>query len=74
MDGDTGAKSLGPDAVTPHAFVRPGIFVTDRYGELTEQWSVERHIFPSIEQILTALDQIEMTREECGDPPWLDNR
>ena len=43
-------------------------FVTDRYGELCDQWSVEGCEFPGIDQIPSSLDLIEILCEECGAP------
>jgi peroxiredoxin len=70
-DGSDIRRFLGEDALSVGGLVRRGVFVTDRYGELYDQWIVEGHEFPKIEQILSSLHSIEMVCEECGDPPWL---
>jgi len=46
------------------------VFVTDRYGELFAQWTIDRHKFPAMAEILTALDYAEMACDECSEPSW----
>ena len=70
MPGNSARAFLGGDAFASHGFVRGGVFVTDRYGELLAQWTIERHKFPSIAEILTALDFAQMACEECSTPLW----
>lgn len=47
-----------------------GLFVTDRYGELSSQWIVRAHEFPVIRDLLGALNVIEIACEECFPPYW----
>ncbi|HXZ10945.1 MAG TPA: hypothetical protein VEG64_01010 [Candidatus Sulfotelmatobacter sp.] len=57
---------LGDDAFFSNSFVRTGVFLADRYGELFAQWSVVRHKFPPMDELFRWLDQIEIACEECG--------
>jgi hypothetical protein len=67
----SGARAfLGDDAFSARGFVRGGVFVTDRYGELSAQWPIERHKFPGIAEILSALDYVEMACDACATPLW----
>jgi len=59
---------LGDDAFFSNSFVRSGVFLADRYGELFAQWSVVRHKFPPMDEIIRWLDLIEIACEECGGP------
>jgi hypothetical protein len=59
---------LGDDAFFSNSFVRSGVFLADRHGELFAQWSVVRHKFPATDEIFRWLDQIEIACEECGAP------
>lgn len=61
---------LGDDAFSARGLVRGGVFVADRYGELFAQWSLAGHKFPVVEGILSALEQIEMSCEECSAAAW----
>jgi hypothetical protein len=70
MPGNSARAFLGEDAFASRGFVRGGVFVTDRYGELFAQWAVERHKFPAIAEILAALDHVEMACDECSALPW----
>ena len=70
MPGNSARAFLGEDAFASHGFVRGGVFVTDRYGELFAQWTIERHKFPAMAEILTALDYVEMACDECSEPSW----
>lgn len=73
VHGQAARSFLGQDARSEQAFERRGIFVTDRYGELSEQWVIEGHAFPGILRILSTPDQIQMACEECGAAHWLDD-
>jgi hypothetical protein len=64
MPGNSACAFLGEDAFASRGFVRGGVFVTDRYGELFAQWTTERHKFPAIAEILAALDHVEMACDE----------
>lgn len=70
MPGNSSRAFLGEDAFASRGFVRGGVFVTDRYGELFAQWTIDRHKFPSSAEILAALDYIEMACDECSAPLW----
>ena len=70
MPGNAARAFLGQDAFASRGFVRGGVFVTDRYGELFAQWTIERHKFPAIADILSALDHVEMACDECSSPLW----
>lgn len=61
---------LGEDAVSARGPSRRGVFVTDRYGEISAQWVVNGHEFPRIEDILSSLDLVEIACEECSVPEW----
>ncbi len=63
-------RFLGEDALFPKGLARRAVFVTDRYGEIWGQWIVQEHKFPSIEQILSTLNQVEIACEECEVPFW----
>ena len=70
MPGNSARAFLGEDAFASRGFVRGGVFLTDRYGELLAQWTIERHKFPAIAEILAALDHVEMACDECSTPLW----
>jgi thiol-disulfide isomerase/thioredoxin len=70
MPGKPARAFLGEDTFASRGFVRGGVFVTDRYGELFAQWIVERYKFPAIAEILKALDLVEMACDECSTPLW----
>ena len=70
MPGNSARAFLGEDAFASRGFVRGGVFVTDRYGELFAQWTINRHKFPAIAEILGALDHVEMACDECSTPLW----
>jgi peroxiredoxin len=68
--GRAAREFLGDDAFSDSGFVRGGIFVTDRYGELSAQWPIERHKFPEIDEIMRALDYVQMACDACATPLW----
>ena len=70
MPGRSARAFLGEDVFASSGFVRGGVFVTDRYGELFAQWTIERHKFPAIAKILAALDHAKMACDECSTPLW----
>jgi hypothetical protein len=70
MPGNSARAFLGEDAFASRGFVRGGVFVTDRYGELFAQWTIERHKFPAVAEILAALDHVEMACDECSTRLW----
>ncbi len=53
MPGNSARAFLGEDAFASRGFVRGGVFVTDRYGELFAQWTIDRHKFPASAEILS---------------------
>jgi AhpC/TSA family len=61
---------LGEEALSSRGLGRRGIFVTDRYGELADQWPVAGHDFPPLGEILACLNQLEIACEECSSPHW----
>jgi peroxiredoxin len=61
---------LGEDAVTGGSRRGRGIFVTDRYGEISALWVPNEHEFPSARDILSSLEHIEIACEECFMPHW----
>lgn len=61
---------LGENAVSPQGLSRRGVFVTDRYGEIWGIWTVRRHDFLQIEEILSAVNSVEIACEECKVPFW----
>ena len=66
----TGVRAfLGEDALSSRGLARRGVFVIDHYGELCERWIVAGHEVPGPGEILSALDQIEITCEEGTVPP-----
>jgi hypothetical protein len=70
MPGNSARAFLGNDAFASRGFVRGGVFITDRYGELFAQWSIDRHKFPAVKKILGALDHVQMACDECSTPLW----
>jgi hypothetical protein len=60
MPGHGARAYLGPDAFAARGLVRCGVFVADRYGELVEQWAIDGHKFPSMDEIFRPLRQIEI--------------
>jgi peroxiredoxin len=70
MPGRVAREFLGEDAFSARGFVRGGVFVTDRYGELSALWAIERHQFPPIAAIFSALDYVQMACDGCGTPLW----
>lgn len=61
---------LGEDAASERGLSRRGVFVTDRYGEISALWSVGGHEFPRIEEILSSLNLVQIACEECSVPDW----
>jgi hypothetical protein len=71
ISGYSARAYLGDDAFSANGLVCRGVFVADRYGELFAQWSLPDHEFPTVAEIFSSPDQIEMSCEECGTPAWL---
>jgi AhpC/TSA family len=70
VSGRAARAFLGDDALSSAGLKQPGVFVTDRYGELAAQWMATAHAFPAVGEILACLGQIEIVCEECGPPDW----
>lgn len=70
FSGRSARAFLGRDALSPTGLRLRGVFVTDRYGELFEQWILPAHDFPAIGEIFSSLTQIEFACEECTYPVW----
>jgi hypothetical protein len=70
MSGYGARAYLGDDAFSARGLVRHGVFVADQYGELFAQWALAAHNFPTLGEIFSSLDQIEMAFEECSTPAW----
>ncbi|MGH9711950.1 MAG: hypothetical protein ACRD5M_01460 [Candidatus Acidiferrales bacterium] len=70
VPGHSARAYLGDDAFSARGLVRRSVFVADRYGELFAQWPLAAHQFPALEEIFSALDQIQMACEECTTPSW----
>lgn len=60
---DGGAQSAGAGGGL-------GLFVTDRYGEVSARWPVTEHQFPGIDEVLSALNSVQIACEECYVPHW----
>ncbi len=70
MSGRAARAFLGPDALSSSGLGYCGVFVTDRYGELSARWLVAGHAFPAVGEILGSIDQLEIACEECSSPHW----
>lgn len=70
VSGSSARRFLGEDALSTPGLARRGVFVTDRYGELYDQWIAEEHEFPAVQEILSSLDGIELACDECGVSHW----
>jgi len=69
--GGSGTRLFfGEDEVSARDLHRRGVFITDRYGELSAQWLVSEHEFPGIREIRSSLESIEIACEECSVPDW----
>jgi hypothetical protein len=68
MPGHGARAFLGADAFAARGLVCGGVFVADRYGVLFAQWSLAGHNFPSVEEIIGRLEQMEMSCEGCEVP------
>ncbi len=49
---------------------RRGVFVTDRYGEVSARWVATQHEFPPVRDVLSAVNLVEIACEECFPPHW----
>jgi len=70
MSGRAARAFLGSDALSSSGLGMRGVFVTDRYGELAEQWESRGHDFPAPGDILRWIDQAEVNSDACGAPAW----
>lgn len=68
--GRSAQAFLGTELSFPQHLRLRGVFVTDRYGELSSNWILEGHQFPAISAVLSALDLVEIACEECSTPEW----
>jgi peroxiredoxin len=69
--GGRGAQAFLAAESSPTQQLRlRGVFVTDRYGEVSSNWIFEGHQFPAISAVLSALDLVEIACEECSVPDW----
>lgn len=70
VSGRAARAYLGDDAFAARGLTRTGVFIADRYGELFAQWVTARHEFPPASEILSCLDQIEISCEGCSVAEW----
>jgi hypothetical protein len=70
MSGRSARAFLGEGAISTGSRGGRGVFVADRYGELSAQWIAAQHEFPAIEDIFTTFRGIETACEECCTPYW----
>lgn len=70
LEGHSIRRFLGEHALSDRKLVRRAVFVTDRYGAVAAQWVFSGHEFPPMEQILSALNSVEIACEECEVPDW----
>ena len=68
--GRSAQTFLGADPSPQGNCGQLGVFVTDRYGEISARWPVVAHNFPATKEILSALDSVEIACEECYVPHW----
>lgn len=69
--GNSIARYLGAEALTPDGLQIQGVFVADRYGELYAKWIVDKSgTLPAVGEILKALEQIEIACDECAPTTW----
>lgn len=62
---------LGEDVFGPRGLGSVGVFVADRFGELSTCWVKARAAeLPGVREVLSVLQQIELACEECGPPHW----
>jgi hypothetical protein len=73
FSGRSAQSFLGREALSPTGLRLSGVFVTDRYGELYDQWIFPAHGFPPLGDIFSSLTQIEISCEECTHPAWLES-
>ena len=59
VSGRAARAFLGEDALSPNGLGRRGVFVADRYGELSARWIVRDHEFPAMIEILACLSYLE---------------
>jgi hypothetical protein len=70
VSGRSIRRFLGDNAMAAKSRRGRGVFVTDRYGELSALWIADRHEFPSIGEIFAILEHIQIACEECFMPHW----
>jgi peroxiredoxin len=65
-----GVRQFLGEVATSSQRRRRGVFVTDRYGEVSTQWIVPQHEFPPMRDVLSAINLVEIACEECFPPEW----
>lgn len=70
VSGRSIRRFLGDGAIAPRSREGRGVFVTDRYGELSALWIVQQHEFPAVSEIFASLERISIACEECFMPHW----
>ena len=70
VSGRSIRRFLGDGAIAPRSQGGRGVFVADRYGELSALWIVHQHEFPSVSEIFASLEQVLIACEECFVPHW----
>jgi len=70
VSGRSARAFLGEAAASPRSRLGRGVFVTDRYGELAAQWIAAQHEFPSVAEIFSTLDRVQIACDECFMPHW----
>jgi hypothetical protein len=61
---------LGKEALSTKGLESRGVFLTDLYGALFQEWRSPGHVFPSPDELLAGLDQALITCDGCGTPEW----
>jgi AhpC/TSA family len=75
VSGRSFRRFLGEDSISARSRMGRGVFVTDRYGELSALWvsglrEADDHAFPSADEVLASLEHIQIACEECFMPHW----
>jgi hypothetical protein len=71
LSGRAARAYLGEEAFSPNGQERVGVFVADRYGELSAQWvAASEEGLPAFADLLRRLTQIEIVCEGCGVSEW----
>jgi|SRR5215469_4649929 len=70
VSGRSIQRFLGDGAIASRSRGGRGVFVADRWGELSACWIAQQHEFPSLGEILANLEHIRIACEECFMPEW----